>query len=69
MLANKPIYQELQKLELHEYCCFIYKCEEEWRDSIIHFIIQGLINGEKCIYVYAKRNESLICQYLADEGY
>lgn len=68
MVANKPIYQELQKLKAHEYCCFIYKSEEEWRESIIPFIIQGLINGEKCIYVLARRDQSCIYQCLADEG-
>ncbi len=64
MLANKPIYQELHKLKVHEYCCFIYESEEEWQNAIIPFLIQGLINGDKCIYVLEKRNVNCIYQCL-----
>lgn len=68
MLGDKPIYQELQKLKAHEYCCFIYKSEEEWQDSIIPFLVQGLIDGEKCIYVFAKRDLNVVYDCLLAEG-
>lgn len=68
MLEKKTIYNELEKLQIHEYCCFIYESEEEWRDSMIPFMIQGLMNGEKCIYVQDKRDADYIYQSLQDEG-
>jgi len=68
MLATNKIYEELQNLKVHDYCCFIYETEEEWQESVIPFLIQGLKNGEKCIYVLEKRNESHIYQCFMAEG-
>lgn len=68
MLAKKPIYGELGKLAKHEYCCFIYENEEEWQGSIIPFLLQGLADNAKCIYILGKRPKDMIYKCLSEEG-
>jgi PAS domain S-box-containing protein len=60
--------KELRKIDTHDRCCFIYETEEEWEVSIIPFIKQGLLNGEKCVYHIQHRDEKYILHCLAKHG-
>lgn len=68
MLSVNDVYKELEKIKPHDHCCLIYESEEEWRDIAIPFITQGLMNGDKCVYVLNEREENYIIECLASEG-
>jgi len=67
--TEAQIMKELQKIDNHDRCCFIYETEEEWEFSIMPFIKQGLINGEKCVYHVQRRDEEYILNCLAKHGF
>lgn len=62
------IYMELNKIATHEHGCIVYETEEEWQEVIIPYIVQGLRNGEKCVYVLNQRSENYLCECLEAEG-
>jgi PAS domain S-box-containing protein len=62
------IMKELQKLKVHDKCCFIYETEAEWEFWVIPFIKEGLINGEKCIYQMQRRDKTYITACFVNQG-
>ncbi len=68
ILTSTNIDSELKKIRIHDHCCFIYETEQEWRAAVIPFLLQGLICGEKCVYVVNNRSESYICECLVSAG-
>lgn len=67
MLAG-DFCKELDKINLHDHCSLIYESEKEWQDIVLAFIIQGLVKGEKCVYVVDKREIDYIATCLASKG-
>ena len=70
LVANNEtkIMKELRKLKVHNTCCLIYETEAEWEASVIPFIKQGLINGDKCIYLTQRRDEAYIMKCFTNQG-
>lgn len=66
--AEAQTMKELDKIEVHDYCCCIYGSEEDWQDAVVPFIKQGLLNGEKCVYQTYLRSEEYVRQCLAANG-
>ena len=63
--TEAKIMKELNKIKVHDKCCFIYEKEEEWEFSVIPFIKQGLMNGDKCVYHVQRRDEEYILETFA----
>lgn len=67
-ICKKHIHRELNKIKPHDHGCIIYETEAEWQQMVIPFIVQGIQNGDKCIYVLSKRKRNYIRNCLRQEG-
>ncbi|HAP31448.1 MAG TPA: hypothetical protein DCQ14_00095 [Firmicutes bacterium] len=41
----------MRSLKPHDHLCLIYESEDEWAQAIVPFILTGLEQGEKCLYI------------------
>ena len=48
---NNRLSEAIGKLSKHDHLCLIYEARSEQFDSVVPFILIGLENGEKCIYI------------------
>ncbi|MDW8002733.1 MAG: MEDS domain-containing protein [Deltaproteobacteria bacterium] len=46
----------------------IYESEEEWQEAIVPFIVSGIENGEKCLYVFDENEPERVRRYLQGKG-
>ncbi|MGE5391427.1 MAG: PAS domain S-box protein [Deltaproteobacteria bacterium] len=56
------------RLQPHDHACLIYHDEDEWSENVIPFIVQGLQQGEKCIYALNSHDQEQIIDYLRKAG-
>lgn len=57
-----------ETIKIHDHICLIYEKEEEWEQIIIPFIIDGLKNNEKCIYITDQHKPNTIKKHLKEQG-
>ncbi|MBN2240174.1 MAG: MEDS domain-containing protein, partial [Dehalococcoidales bacterium] len=60
--------EELEALKPHDHLCLIYESKEEWRDAVVPFLVTGLRQSEKCLYVVDSSTIDDIRRYLSEEG-
>lgn len=63
-IANKNVLN----LKIHDHACLIYENDKEWQKIIIPFLLAGLQQGEKCVYLVNRRTKDEIRHYLKEEG-
>ena len=49
--TKSPFIKEIERLKPQEHLCQIYATPEEWSAAVSTFLITGLRQGEKCLYV------------------
>jgi len=67
-MSMQPKNLGVLKLQPHDHACLIYESENEWRENVIPFILEGLKRGEKCIYGLNHRKKQEIIDCLREEG-
>ena len=60
--------EALENLKSHDHLCLIYETPEEWRATVIPFLLMGLRRGEKCVYIADTHTANQIRRYLDEEG-
>lgn len=62
------IKEALQSVKPHHHLCLIYDTPEEWYGIVIAFLVLGLEQGDKCIYIADVSTADQIRGYLNEEG-
>jgi PAS domain S-box-containing protein len=62
------------EIKVHDHACMVYDTIDEWCDTIVSFIIEGLNNNEKCGYILGSStadeiNDRLISSGIDTSGY
>jgi PAS domain S-box-containing protein len=65
---STTIYQELNRIQVHDNVCLLYQSPQEWQACISAFIKIGLEKGEKCCYVYDTHHARDVRAALKTEG-
>src|ERR1700682_3270275 len=60
--------QELAKLKQGDHICLIYENTAEQLTAAVPFIIDGLVRGERCVYIVNDRTIEEVVQALAAAG-
>jgi formate hydrogenlyase transcriptional activator len=68
MFDIKELEQKIKRLKAGDHLCCIYETDDEHRILITSFMKQGLLSGEKIIYVVDVRTAEDIIEYLRKEG-
>jgi len=55
-------------LQPGDHLCCIYETEQEHRAVLVPFLRQGLIEGQKVIYIVDEHTAGAILDYLRDDG-
>jgi two-component system cell cycle sensor histidine kinase/response regulator CckA len=55
-------------IEPHDHLCLVYDSDEEWREAVVPFLVQGLKQDEKCIYIVDWNTVERIRDILYEEG-
>lgn len=58
----------IRSLKPHDHLCLIYESGEEWAQTIAAFILTGLKQGEKCVYIADDNSAQQIKAALRDGG-
>ncbi|MFA4916925.1 MAG: MEDS domain-containing protein [Syntrophales bacterium] len=66
--ADITLVKTLETLKPHDHLCLIYESKEEWRNAVIPFLVIGLKQNEKCVYVVDTSTADEIRKYLVEEG-
>ena len=65
---NSELQQRLRGLKPGDHLCCIYKTEEEHRSVLTAYMMLGLEQGEKVLYIIDERTSEDILGYLQEEG-
>ncbi len=60
---------DLSNLQIGDHLCCLYETEEEYRAILIPFIRQGLLRGERVLYIVDARTAEMITGYLEADGF
>ena len=64
-LGSRP---SIFKPKIHDAISFFYETEQEWYEVVIPYLIAGIKNNEKCIYVLTNHTPEHIRASLQAEG-
>ena len=60
--------EEVKRLKLHDHLCHIYATQEEWSTTVSAFLMIGLRQGEKCVYVVDTHTTDQVRALLREQG-
>jgi len=66
--VNSQFIKEIERLKPHEHLCQIYATPEEWSAAVSTFLITGLRQGEKCLYVVDTNTADQVRALLHGQG-
>lgn len=69
LLYESHLMQEMQKMVSGDHVCLLYETEEEWKDSVIPFLVTGMDRNEVCVCVVKEHTGQQIEKYLSEINY
>jgi signal transduction histidine kinase len=66
--TKSPFIKEIENLKPHEHLCQIYSTPEEWNTAVTTFLVTGLRQGEKCLYIVDTHTADQVRALLHGQG-
>lgn len=68
MSKNSESFGFIRDVQPHDHMCLIYENADEWQATAIPYVITGLINGDRCLYIADAHTPDQIRKHLWEQG-
>jgi len=66
--TNERFIKEIKRLKSHDHLCHIYAVPKEWNAAVTDFLIIGLRQSEKCLYIVDTHTADQVRALLHEQG-